>query len=146
MREAHTKLKMNVFRSAPFICGMIVPLLFADFSVSLYQAVCFPIYQIAKARRRDYIVFDHQHLAYLNFFEKFHCLYCSYANGLLAYAREIVARTEQYFCPIKHAHRILQAHQPYRAFLAHGEADKFHSRLEEFRAALARAMAAEQAK
>lgn len=147
VREAHAKLKMNVFRwvmtvrpqnflTAPIIYGMIVPLLFADACVTLYQAICFPVYRIAKVRRRDYIVYDHQHLAYLNFFEKFHCLYCSYANGLLAYAREIVARTEQYFCPIKHAHKILHAHERYRGFLAYGAADEYHTRLEEFRTAL----------
>jgi len=149
VREAHARLKMNAFRwiisvrpqnylTAPIIYGMIVPLVFADLCVTFYQATCFPIYKIAKVRRRDYIVYDHRHLAYLNFFEKFHCLFCSYANGLLAYAREIVARTEQYFCPIKHAHKILQAHERYRQFLAYGDADDYHDHLEQFRAALAR--------
>ncbi len=149
VREAHAKLKMSVFRwvisirpqnylTAPIIYGMIVPLVFADLFVSFYQATCFPIYKIAKVRRRDYIVYDHRHLAYLNWFEKFHCLYCSYANGLLAYAREIVARTEQYFCPIKHAHNILHAHERYRHFLSYGEADAYHVHLEEFRTELAR--------
>lgn len=149
VREAHAQLKMGALRwiisvrpqnylTAPIIYGMIVPLVFADLCVSFYQATCFPVYKIAKVRRRDYIVFDHRHLAYLNFFEKFHCLYCSYASGLLAYAREIVARTEQYFCPIKHAHKILQAHERYRRFLAYGDAEDYHAHLEEFRAALAR--------
>jgi hypothetical protein len=149
VREAHAQLKMSTFRwvisvrpqnylTAPIIYGMIVPLVFADLCVSFYQATCFPIYKIAKVRRRDYIVFDHRHLAYLNFFEKFHCLYCSYATGFLSYAREIVARTEEYFCPIKHAHKILQAHDRYRRFLAYGDADDYHAHLQEFRAALER--------
>ncbi len=149
VREAHAQLKMGALRwiisvrpqnylTAPIIYGMIVPLVFADLCVSFYQATCFPVYKITKVRRRDYIVFDHRHLAYLNFFEKFHCLYCSYASGLLAYAREIVARTEQYFCPIKHAHKILQSHERYRRFLAYGDAEDYHAHLEEFRAALAR--------
>lgn len=149
IREAHAQLKMSALRwiitirpqnylTAPIIYGMIVPLVFADLCVSFYQATCFPIYKIAKVKRRDYIVYDHRHLAYLNFFEKFHCLYCSYANGVLSYAREIVARTEQYFCPIKHAHKILQAHERYRQFLSYGDADDYHVHLEQFRAALAR--------
>jgi hypothetical protein len=149
VEEAHRKLKMNVFRwimtvrpqnyfTAPLIYGLIVPLLFADFCVTVYQAICFPIYGIPKALRRDYIVFDHQHLAYLNWFEKLHCRYCSYANGLLAYANEITARTEQYFCPIKHAQKLLHSHARYASFLSYGDAEDYHARLEDFRAALAK--------
>lgn len=148
VKDAHVKLKRGVFRwfltvrpqnylTAPIIYGMGVPLALADLTVSLYQLSCFPIYGIAKARRADYIVFDHQHLAYLNVIEKFHCLYCSYASGVLAYAREVTARTEQYFCPIKHARKMLSAHRRYAYFLDYGEAEDFHVRLEEFRAQLA---------
>ena len=154
VRDAHAQLKMNVFRwlitvrpqnflTAPFIYGMIVPLVLADFCVTLYQTICFPIYGIGKVRRRDYIAYDHQHLAYLNWFEKLHCRYCTYANGFLAYALEITARTEQYFCPIKHAHKILHPHARYRRYLAYGDADDYHARLEAFRAELTRE-AAEQ--
>lgn len=148
IRQKHSKLKMGVLRwffdvrpqqllTAPVIYGLIIPLVFLDICVTFYQATCFPIYRIAKARRSDFIVFDHQHLAYLNIFEKFHCIYCSYANGLLAYAREIAARTEQFFCPIKHARRILGAHAHYTEFLDYGEAEDFHARLMQLRAALA---------
>jgi hypothetical protein len=109
IREAHAKLRQGALSwffdipplnllTAPVIYSMVVPLAVADLCVSLYQAICFPIYGIAKVRRRDCFVFDRHQLAYLNAFEKFHCQYCSYANGVLAYAREIVARTEQYFC------------------------------------------------
>jgi hypothetical protein len=66
-----------------------------------------------------------------------HCLYCSYAVGLLAYAGEIIARTEQYFCPIKHANKVLAAHSRYRHFLRYGDEDDFHGKLEEFRDELA---------
>ena len=148
VKDAHLKLKRGVFRwflsvrpqnylTAPIIYGMVVPLALVDLCVSFYQLSCFPVYGIPKARRADYIVFDHQHLAYLNIIEKFHCLYCSYASGVLAYAREVTARTEQYFCPIKHARKILSAHRRYAYFLDYGEAEDFHVRLEEFRALLA---------
>lgn len=157
IEEAHRQLKVGVLRwfltvrpqnylTAPIIYGMIVPLVLLDMGVSLYQATCFPIYRIRKVRRSDYIVFDHQHLAYLNIIEKFHCLYCSYANGLIAYAREIVARTEQYFCPIKHAHRILGTHPRYPQFLAYGDADDFQARLEEYRVALSKEVQATKRK
>lgn len=148
IKDAHLKLKRGVFRwflsippqnflTAPIIYGMVVPLALTDLCVSFYQLSCFPVYGIPKVRRSEYIVFDHQHLAYLNIFEKLHCLYCSYASGVLAYAREITARTEQYFCPIKHARKMLSAHRRYAAFLDYGEAKDFHDRLNEFRAQLA---------
>lgn len=149
IKEAHLRLKMGIFHwfmtvrpqnflTAPVIYGMIVPLAFFDLCITIYQATCFPIYRIAKVRRADYIVLDHQHLAYLNIIEKVNCMYCSYAVGLLNYAREITARTEQYFCPIKHAQKILSAHSRYRNFLDYGDADNFHAHIEELRAALAR--------
>jgi hypothetical protein len=57
---------------------------------------------------------------------------------LLAYASEIVARTEQYFCPIKHARKVLGTHARYMRFLEYGEAEDYHDRLEQFRQALAK--------
>ena len=144
---AHRKLKKNFFRwlvtdrpqnliTGPVIYAMIVPLLMLDGCVSFYQWVCFPIYRIAKVRRGDYIVFDRRHLAYLNSIEKFHCTYCEYGTGLMAYMGEILARTEQYFCPIKHAHKILGTHARYNRFLDYGEANAYEAKLEEFRVAL----------
>lgn len=144
VKQAHRQLKMGVFRwflsvrpqnflTAPIIYGMIFPLLLFDLCVSFFQATCFPIYGIAKARRSDYIVFDHQHLAYLNIIEKMDCLFCSYANGLIAYTHEITARTEQYFCPIKHARKVLGAHARYAQFLDYGEADDFQAKAAELR-------------
>lgn len=124
------------FITGPVIYSMILPLLVLDLSVTIYQATCFPIYKIAKVKRSDYIVFDRQQLAYLNFVEKFHCSYCAYANGLLAYVTEIVGRTEQYFCPIKHAKKVLASHLRYTRFLAYGDAEDYARKLEEFRGAL----------
>lgn len=65
-------------------------------------------------------------------------MYCSYAVGLLAYASEITARTEEYFCPIKHARKILSAHSRYERFPDYGEADNFQGKLEEIRTELAK--------
>lgn len=114
--------------TGPIIYGMIVPLAILDLFVSFYQATCFPIYGVPKARRGDYIVFDRQKLEYLNFIEKFHCTYCAYGAGLIAYVGEIVSRTEQYFCPIKHAHKILGTHSRYARFLDYGEAADYEAR------------------
>ena len=84
----------------------------------------------------DYIVFDRRHLGYLNFIEKFHCTYCEYGNGLMSYMAEILARTEEYFCPIKHAHKILGTHARYNRFLEYGDAADYEAKLEEYRVAL----------
>jgi len=146
--EAHIKLKIGVFRwfmtvrpqnyfTMPIIYSMLIPMVFFDLCVSLYQAICFPIYRVARVRRADYFVMDHQLLAYLNIIEKAHCMYCSYAVGLLGFASEVTARTEQYFCPIKHAKNILGAHSRYKNFIAYGDADNLHDRVEQFRSSLA---------
>ena len=75
---------------------------------------------------------DRFHLRYLNLFERFPCAYCEYANGLLAYAVEVAARTEQYFCPIKHARKLLGSHARAQRFLEYGDATAYHARLEAF--------------
>jgi hypothetical protein len=147
VKAAHDKLKKNFFRwlvtnrpqnliTGPIIYSMLVPLLMLDFFVSFYQWSCFPIYGITKVHRADYIVFDRAQLGYLNFIEKFHCFYCEYGNGLMGYMREILARTEEYFCPIKHAHKILGTHARYNRFLDYGDAADYEARLEEFRVGL----------
>jgi hypothetical protein len=112
---------------------MIFPMLLLDVCVSFYQWTCFPIYGITKVRRGDYMVYDRQQLAYLNFIEKFHCAYCAYGNGLMAYASEIVGRTEEYFCPIKHARKLLGAHARYARFLSYGDAENYEKKLESYR-------------
>jgi hypothetical protein len=147
VKQAHRKLKTSFFRwlvtnrpqnliTGPIIYAMVIPLLMLDFFVTLYQWTCFPIYGIARVRRSDYLVYDRRHLGYLNFIEKFHCTYCEYGNGLMSYMAEILARTEQYFCPIKHAHKILGTHARYNRFLDYGEAEAYEAKLEAFRVAL----------
>ncbi len=113
--------------SVPFIYPVLLPLLLLDFFVTLYQWVCFPLYRIPRVRRSDYFVYDRTHLAYLNWLEKINCAYCSYGNGLAAYVREVVGLTEQYWCPIKHARRVLQAHPYYHGFVDYGDAESYRA-------------------
>jgi hypothetical protein len=124
--------------TAPVIYPVLLPLLVLDLTVTLYQWLCFPLYRIPRVRRRDYFVFDRSHLAYLNIIEKVNCGYCSYGNGLVAYVREVIARTEQFWCPIKHARRVLQAHPYYGNFADYGDGDAYRRDLVELRAALTR--------
>jgi hypothetical protein len=147
IREKHRELKLGLFHwflttrpqnylTAPIIYSMVVPMFLFDLCIMFYQMTCFPIYGIAKIKRSDYFAYDHRHLAYLNIIEKFNCLYCSYGNGLMAYASEIISRTEQYFCPIKHAQKVLGTHERYRYFLDYGDAEDLHKKLEEIRVSL----------
>jgi hypothetical protein len=119
--------------SAPIIYSGWIPFLLMDLFVTVYQMICFPVYRIPKVKRSDYLVFDRGDLPYLNLIEKFNCFYCSYGNGVAAYTREVAARTEQYWCPIKHARRIRAAHERYPNFFDHGDAEAFRQGLERLR-------------
>jgi hypothetical protein len=77
--------------------------------------------------------FDHQYLGYLNPIEKLNCLYCSYFNGLILYASSIAGRTELYFCPIKHAKKIVSQHRYYDEFLSYGDEDEYQKKLNQLR-------------
>lgn len=125
--------RLRVVLTAPIIYAGWIPFLLMDLFVTVYQATCFPIYGIPKIRRADYIVFDRADLPYLNLIEKFNCLYCSYGNGVAAYTREIAARTEQYWCPIKHARRIKAAHERYPQFFDYGDAEAYQQGLARLR-------------
>jgi hypothetical protein len=122
--------------SAPFVYALIVPIVFYDLCLTAYQAICFRLYRIPQVKRENYIKFDRHHLGYLNSLEKLNCVYCAYANGLLAYATEISARTEQYWCPIKHAHKVLGTHKRYSEFLDYGDAEGYETELAGLREAM----------
>ena len=143
VRRRHKELKTQLWRyvlrarplvalTAPLIYVLIVPLVILDVSVNLYQAICFPAYGLKKVRRRDYFVFDRNHLAYLNLLEKLNCAYCSYATGMISFVQEVVARTESYWCPIKHARRLIGAHAHYRDFVEFGDAEAYRVWLARF--------------
>ena len=117
--------------SSPFVYALLFPLLLLDLSVTIFQTICFPAFGIQKVRRSDYLVFDHRYLAYLNVLEKLNCGYCSYANGIIAFFREVVARAERHWCPIKHARRILAAHPHYSKFVDYGDVAAYRALLKD---------------
>lgn len=122
--------------TAPVIYSLILPILLLDLWATVYQSICFRAYRIPRVRRADHIHIDRGQLAYLNWVEALNCRYCSYANGVVAYVREIASRTEQYWCPIKHALKISDPHQRYYQFLEYGDAEGYRGRLEQLREAL----------
>jgi len=139
-RNAHRRLKQSVpayiregsvlsLLTAPVIYSLLLPFALLDAWVTLYQWVCFPIYRIARVPRRDHFVIDRHRLAYLNAIEKVNCTFCSYANGVIAYVREVAACTEQYWCPIKHAQAIPTPHVRYHLFFDYGNAEGYRREL-----------------
>jgi hypothetical protein len=145
--DRHRQIKTGLIRfirtspwmvlvTAPVIYLVIVPIVLLDITISFYQWVCFPIWGINRSQRSRFIILDRHRLAYLNAIEKLNCVYCGYANGVIAYVRDVVARTEQYWCPIKHAMRVKSPHGRYRNFLEYGDGEGYRRRLDELRAAL----------
>ena len=102
-RHYWKKRKLRHFLSMPFIYGMIIPLIFLDVCLEIYHRVAFFLYKIDYVERRKYIKIDRQRLTYLTGIEKINCMYCGYANGLFHYASMIAAKTEHYWCGIKHS-------------------------------------------
>ena len=113
--------------SFPFISIIIVPFVITDIFVEVYHRICFPLYKISYVKRSSYIKIDRHKLKYLRWYEKIGCAYCGYGNGLLHYLSEIAARTETYWCGIKHAkdpHVKLQEHQ--KDFFEYGDEEKLN--------------------
>lgn len=131
--EYISKASLANLLTVPFIWSCIIPALLLDLSVSLYQFICFKIYNIPKVKREKYIIIDRRQLKYLNIIEKINCFYCEYFNGLIAYIQEIAARTEQYWCPIKHARRLTTMHSRYYKFLEYGDCHDYHQKLDALR-------------
>ncbi len=136
--EQHRKLKSSLLAyikasrissilSAPFVYAMILPIALLDLSVSIFQAVCFRLWEIPRLPRSEYIILDRHKLAYLNGLEKLNCIYCGYANGVIAFTRDIAGRTEEYWCPIKHASHANSTHSGYHNFLNYGDADAWRN-------------------
>lgn len=119
--------------TAPVIWSLIVPAVFLDLMVTLYQLICFPVYNIPKVKRSDHIIIDRHFLKYLNIIEKMNCLFCSYFNGLVAFVQEVAARTEQYWCPIKHARNLTAVHSRYKNFIDYGNAEGYRKDFQKIR-------------
>ena len=125
------KARLSHLLTSPVIYSLIVPFVLLDIMVTLYQHVCFRVYRIPLVARANYFIIDRQHLAYLNIIEKLNCVYCGYGNGLIEYTREIVAQTEQYWCPIKHTQRTPDPHRLVGKFVDYGDADAYKTQLQD---------------
>ena len=144
LRAHHRELRRSVVQflresgfleavTSPFIYSLILPLALLDLFMFVYQKVCFRVYGIPVLLRGRFIVIDRQKLDYLNGLEKLNCVYCGYATGVIALAREVAARTEQYWCPIKHARGARPPNNRHRTFIDYGDAEGYRDRYEEQR-------------
>lgn len=118
---------------APAVYGLIIPIALLDLGVWIFQLVCFTAWGMERVKRSDHVIVDRHRLSYLNGIEKLNCWYCGYANGVIALAREVASRSEQYWCPIKHALRVRARHPRYRNFVEYGDAEGFRAQLEKLR-------------
>ena len=125
--------KIGAIVTSPVIYSLIIPVAMLDLFVTVFQRICFPIYRIPLVVRGDFVVMDRKYLEYLNLIQKANCIYCEYANGVIAYAREIASRTEQFWCPIKHAHKAKNMHDRYYDFIEYGDSDDFSKKVHEQR-------------
>jgi hypothetical protein len=113
----------------PFIYGMIIPTVMLDVFLTLYQWIGFSLYRIPRVKRSEFIVYERRFLDYLNLVQKINCLYCSYVNGVFAYAVEIGARIERYWCPIKSAHKPKFSHGWYKDFVDYGNPEDWNEKI-----------------
>jgi hypothetical protein len=119
--------------TSPVTYSVLLPFLVLDLWATVFQAICFRAWGVKLVRRRQFFAIDRHRLPYLNGVEKLNCLYCSYANSVIAYVREIAARTEQYWCPIRHARRVRDTHGRYDLFAPYGDAASYRTRLDDLR-------------
>jgi hypothetical protein len=144
LRRIHRELKTGVVAwllssevrnvlTAPFIYAMVFPIALLDLFLFVYQSICFPLYRIPRVKRSNYIVLDRHNLGYLNAIEKINCLFCGYADGVFAYARQVLSRTETYWCPIKHARRVLDPHRQYARFADFGAGEGYEAHVGDMR-------------
>lgn len=123
------KSEIGTILTAPVIYSLIIPAVLMDLFVTVYQHICFRVYEIPLVKRSEYVVMDRKYLEYLNIIQKINCIYCEYANGVIAYVREVASRTEQFWCPIKHANKISGVHDRYYDFIEYGDSDGFKGKI-----------------
>lgn len=96
---------LRIWLVAPVIYVMIFPIVLFDLAATAYQAICFRAYGIPRVSRRKYVRLFSRGRKTVTPLDRFNCAYCTYANGVVAYARAILIETEKYWCPIKYQTR-----------------------------------------
>lgn len=126
-------VNLKYLASSPFIYSMFFPVLLTHICLEIYHQVCFRLYGIPLVDSKQFFIYDRQLLPYLNWLEKFNCIYCSYVNNFFRYAVEIGGRTERYWCPIKYHRRIDNTHSQYPKFVEYFDGENFRDKWRELR-------------
>jgi len=96
---------IRIWIVAPVIYAMVVPIALLDVCATIYQHICFWAYGIPRVERKKYVRLLWRGAGMVKWLDSFHCMYCSYANGTIAYVRAVLIETEKYWCPIKYKAR-----------------------------------------
>ena len=130
---------LRKFLSGPFVLSMIVPLVILDITIEIYHHVSFRLLNIPRVPRWDYIRIDRHKLSYLTPAQKVFCAYCGYANGLLPYAAQIAAESENYWCAVMHEKRgdtdTFNVPPHHKNFLQYGDKDGYEDTITRAKAA-----------
>ena len=126
MKHIFTKHFLRHWVSVPFIWFMILPVIVLHIGIEIYQQICFRLYGLELVKINNYISVDRNRLSYLSLLDIVNCGYCTYVNGVFAYASEIGHKTEYYWCAIKHANQPTNPAFAYQAKYAdYGDKDSF---------------------
>jgi len=108
-----------------------LPLVILDVFIEIYHQIGFRLCEIELVKRSSYIQIDRPKLKYLKLHDKINCMFCGYANGLIAYVGEIAARTESYWCSIKHAgHEGFDEPEHHKDYVQYGDENTFKKTFE----------------
>lgn len=69
-----------------YTCIPALVILHLTTCVLAYQWLIAPLLKTRKVRFRDYVIIDRHRIEGMNFFDKFNCMFCGYANGLTTLA------------------------------------------------------------
>jgi hypothetical protein len=97
-----TKTLLHELVSGIMIWSVIAPMAILHAWVWAYQEIYFGYHDIPKLSFKEYVSFDRSDLRHLTAGQKIACAYCAYGNGLAAWFKAVVNRTEAYSCAIKH--------------------------------------------
>lgn len=99
-KNTHTLRRGIILRliSIVTITLMVFPLLIVDLFTSFYHAIYFRINGIPLIPRSRYIIIDCGRLMGLNWVQRWNCVYCDYANGLIAWTKAVINTPEAYNC------------------------------------------------
>lgn len=92
---------MNFLRHifvAPFAIFMLIPLIFFDICISLYQRIAFKICKMKRVNRAPHFKIDPHRIALLSKMQRVYAVYIFYAEGVMNYAKKIIQESADYWC------------------------------------------------